>query len=499
MNASRLPGASPNDDAAGAGRVGEVLAGKYRIVRLIGEGGMGQVYEAEHATVGRRFAVKFLRPHLVSNEEALARFRREARAAGALESEHIAAVTDFDIAADGAPFLVMEYLEGRSLGQLLAEEGPLPVPRAAGALLQVCRGLEAAHAAGILHRDLKPDNLFVVRRADGSERVKVVDFGIAKLMHAADSPPIQTGAAIGTPFYMAPEQARGDKGLDERVDVYALGVILYELLSGEKPHPGDCANAVLAHVLTKSAVRLDTLRSGLPARLVELVHRALAFEPRDRPVSVRALGRELEEFIAPEVRRGNAQLELRSFASAETAFSEPDIGARRRAPVSATAATLPTPDLHSLSKPGPPADTKGRRWALGLVVLVTSGVIVALFRMLAISSTQSAATASQPLPAVAARSGAPTASVVRPNAASSNAASPVASTIPTASTASTVTAERPALVGRPPGRPTLGSRTGGAPSSTGSTGAARATVSSEITGNASPPRRGRFDADNPYD
>ena len=188
MKTVRTPGASPNEDGAAGGRAGELLAGKYRIVRLIGEGGMGQVYEAEHATVGRRFAVKFLRPHLATNEEALARFRREARAAGALDSEHIATVTDFDVAADGSPFLVMEYLEGRSLGQLLAEEGPLPVPRAAGALLQVCRGLETAHAAGILHRDLKPDNLFVVRRADGSERVKILDFGIAKLMSAAELP-----------------------------------------------------------------------------------------------------------------------------------------------------------------------------------------------------------------------------------------------------------------------------------------------------------------------
>jgi serine/threonine protein kinase len=497
MNDFRPLGANPNDAGARTGRVGEVLAGKYRIVRLIGEGGMGQVYEAEHATVGRRFAVKFLRPHLASSEEALARFRREARAAGALDSEHIASVTDFDVAADGAPFLVMEYLEGRSLGQLLADEGPLPVPRAAGALLQVCRGLEAAHVAGILHRDLKPDNLFVVRRADGSERVKILDFGIAKLMHDAEPLPIQTGAAIGTPFYMAPEQARGDKALDERVDVYALGVILYELLSGEKPHPGDCANAVLAHVLTKSAVRLDTLRSGLPARLVDLVHSALAFEPRERPTSVRQLARELEEFIAPEVRQRNGQLELRSVAAAETASSESDVGGRR-ALVSATAPTLPTPDLHSLSKPGAAADIQGRRWALALAVLVTSGVVVALFRMLAISSTDPGVTAPEPLPAVGARLGAATPDAVSPSAGSSNPASSNAAN-PTASTAPAVTAERPAFVGRPPGRPTLGSQTGAAPSSVGSVGAARAAVSSESSGNATPPRRGRFDAENPYD
>jgi serine/threonine-protein kinase len=501
MKPFRAPGANANEGGATGSRCGELLTGKYRIVRLIGEGGMGQVYEAEHATVGRRFAVKFLRPHLASNEEALARFRREARAAGALDSEHIATVTDFDVAADGSPFLVMEYLEGRSLGQLLAEEGPLPVPRAAGALLQVCRGLETAHAAGILHRDLKPDNLFVVRRADGSERVKILDFGIAKLMYSAEPLPIQTGGAIGTPFYMAPEQARGDKAVDERIDVYALGVILYELLSGEKPHPGDCGNAVLAHVLTKSAVPLDTVRSGLPPPLVDLVHRALAFDPRCRPPTVRALGRELEDFVAPEIRRVHAQFELRSFATSET--SESSVGARR-APVSATAATLPTPDSHSLPLRGAPGGVSRRRWLLVPAALLASGIALALFRMRPPPSTDAGAAARDPLPPPGATlKAAPRAvgpEVVSPEAFSSNASNSSAAS-PAAVPAPPPAKARPVVVGRPRGRPTLGPRNGSAPShesSASSTAAARPAVSSGITG-AGPPRRGRFDAQNPYD
>jgi eukaryotic-like serine/threonine-protein kinase len=502
MKAFRTPGASPNEESAPGRRCGELLAGKYRIVRLIGEGGMGQVYEAEHATVGRRFAVKFLRPHLASNEEAVARFRREARAAGALDSEHIATVTDFDVAADGSPFLVMEYLEGKSLGQLLAEEGPLPVPRAAGALLQVCRGLEAAHAAGILHRDLKPDNLFVVRRADGSERVKILDFGIAKLMYSAEPLPIQTGGAIGTPFYMAPEQARGDKAVDERVDVYALGVILYELLSGEKPHPGDCGNAVLAHVLTKSAVPLATVRSGLPPPLVELVHRALAFEPRDRPPTVRALGRELEGFVAPEILRVHAQFELRSFAAPKT--SESNLGSRR-APVSPTAPTLPTPDSHSLPLPSAKASVSGRRWLLVPAALLASGLALALFRMRPVPSTDSAAATRAPLPALGAASkAAPRAvdpDVLHPSAFGSAAAKPSAVS-PSAAPTPPPAAERPGVVGRPRGRPTHGPQSGGAPSresSQSSALAARPAVSGDITGSAGTPRRRRFDAQNPYD
>ena len=177
--------------------------------------------------------------------------------------------------------------------------------------------------------------------------------------------------------------------------MYALGVILYELLSGEQPHPGDCGNAVLAHVLTKSAVPLDTVRSGLPSRLVELVHRALAFEPRYRPPTVRALARELEDFVAPEVRRVHAQFELRSFATPETSESG---AAPRRAPVSPTAPTLPTPDSHSLPLRGAPAPASGRRWLLVPAALLASGLALALFRMLPPPSTDSGTAAREPLP-----------------------------------------------------------------------------------------------------
>jgi serine/threonine-protein kinase len=246
-------------------RTGQVLGEKYRLARLIGEGGMGAVYEAQHLVVKRRFAVKLLRPELAKNTEAIARFRREAEAAGALESEHVAAVTDFGEAPDGAPYIVMEYLVGESVAALLEREGPLPVPRAVSILLQVCRGLEVAHDAGIVHRDLKPDNLFVIKRTDGSDLVKILDFGIAKLQGGATGVQVtRTGSAPGTPHYMAPEQARGEKAIDRRTDIYALGVILYELLSGERPHPGDSYNAILAHILTKQPAPLATVRTSDP-------------------------------------------------------------------------------------------------------------------------------------------------------------------------------------------------------------------------------------------
>jgi serine/threonine-protein kinase len=313
---------SDADTLAGGTRVGQIVAEKYRLERLLGRGGMGEVYEARHVVVGRRFALKLLHPHLAQGSSAVARFVREARAAGSLESPHIAAVVDFATTSDGMPFLVMEYLEGRSLGRLLASAGPLPVPRAVSLLLQICRGLEAAHRAGIVHRDLKPDNLFVVSQPDGSELLKILDFGIAKLVDEPSAQLTHSGAVLGTAFYMAPEQARGEKQVDFRVDLYALGVIAFEMLSARKPHPGESYNAILAHILTQPPESLHGLRPGLPEGLVELVETAMAFEPAARPSSAAAWAASLSAFSGREVSASAVHFDLRprdeSGASAET-------------------------------------------------------------------------------------------------------------------------------------------------------------------------------------
>ena len=311
--------------SSGAGdRIGQVLGEKYRLVRLIGEGGMGAVYEALHLVVKRRFAVKLLRPERANSADVVARFRREAEAAGALESEHIVAVTDFGESTDGAPYLVMEYLLGESVGSLLAREGPLPVPRAVSIVLQICRGLEVAHAAEIVHRDLKPDNLFVVRRTDGSDLVKILDFGIAKLRRAPADSVTRTGSALGTPFYMAPEQARGERSVDRRADVYALGVILYELLSAEKPHPGESYNAIFAHILTLPPTPLGAVRRDLPDPLVEAVHGALAYDAKDRPQTASEFATKIARFAAREITPAHSQLELRVALPGATTVATPD-------------------------------------------------------------------------------------------------------------------------------------------------------------------------------
>ena len=282
--------------------MGELVGAKYRIVRLLAQGGMGVVYEAQHTVVRRRFAVKFMRRDLAERRDILTRFQREAEAAGALESEHVAAAVDFGIAEDGAPYIVMEYLVGESLTALLGREGPLPVGRAADLVSQAGRGMEVAHAAGIIHRDLKPQNLFVCRRQDGTDLLKVLDFGVAKLqtideMNAAT----RTGAVVGTVAYMSPEQARGDKVVDQRSDVYALGAILYELCSGRKPHPGESHNAILHHIATQPAVPLESVAPELPVGFLAIVAGALAADPAARPASAGALVEALAPFAKREV------------------------------------------------------------------------------------------------------------------------------------------------------------------------------------------------------
>jgi len=360
--------------ATGARR-GQVVAGKYRVERLLGRGGMGEVYEARHVVVGRRFAIKFLHPGVASGNDANARFLREAQAAGALDNEHIAAVVDFDRADDGAPFLVMEYLHGESLATTLRREGVLPVPRALGILLQACDGLAAAHEAGIVHRDLKPDNLFLVARPDASELLKIVDFGVAKLVSGEPSArDTQSGAVLGTPLYMAPEQARGEKTVDFRVDIHALGVIAYELLSGERPHPGDGYNAILAHILTRPARPLRELCRDVPDGLLRVIERAMAFEPSTRHESAADLARALSPFAGREVTSRAAQFDLRRANDVKVGAVTLDTPADTQAPVEGTLQSA-VGDARVSSANG----NAGRRlWPLGVLA-----VGAALFWLLA--------------------------------------------------------------------------------------------------------------------
>jgi serine/threonine-protein kinase len=283
---------------AALGLIGQVLQETYRIERKIGEGGMGAVYEASHTRVRRRFAIKVLSPEVASNEEAFARFRREAEITSELGHPHIIEVIDFNVTASGSPYMVMELLQGESLGDHIQREGALPLARVEAILRQTAAALAAAHRRGVIHRDLKPQNIFLCQREDGSEVVKVLDFGISKVK-GSRSMMTGTHVVIGTPNYMTPEQAEGRAAqVTEQTDVFALGTILYEMLSGQAPFLADTIPAVLYQVVHVEPPSLAGLRSDLPQGARLAVERALRKRPEERWASIEELAQAFAAALA---------------------------------------------------------------------------------------------------------------------------------------------------------------------------------------------------------
>ncbi len=265
--------------------IGLALDNKYRIVRVIGRGGMGVVYEAEHTTLGKRVAIKLMLEKYTGDSEAVARFTREALAASRIGNPHIIDVMDIGTAPDGRSFVVMELLEGAPLSRIIEEQGPMAPTRAISIMRQVLKAVGAAHAKGIVHRDLKPDNIFIIDHGDSGDFVKLLDFGISKMMdpdlQVAATKLTTTGVVMGTPLYMAPEQAMGAE-VDHLADVYACGVIMYELLAGKPPFDGATYAVLVAKLLTTEPPLLTEHRPGLSAKLVAAVHRALEKDPQAR-------------------------------------------------------------------------------------------------------------------------------------------------------------------------------------------------------------------------
>ena len=261
--------------------VGRVVKGRYQIMSKLGEGGMGTVYLAEQVSIGRKVALKLLRGNYAMDAEFIARFGREARLAASLNHRNIVTVYDFDQADDESLFIAMEYLDGEKLSDVIQRDGPLEIGRAVRLCLRSAEGLEAAHRAGVIHRDIKPDNIMVVGE-EGAETIKLMDFGIARLRDVATTSRLtRPDVIMGTPAYMAPEQTEG-KEISERTDIYALGIVFYEMLSGQVPFKAPTPAAVLLKQVQEIPVPLRKLRREVPTEIERIVMQALEKKPERR-------------------------------------------------------------------------------------------------------------------------------------------------------------------------------------------------------------------------
>jgi serine/threonine protein kinase len=266
--------------------LGKLLDNRYRLVEKIGEGGMGSIYKAIHTEMGRTCAIKLLTAISTANEDAIARFKREAKMASRIDNPHAVTIYDFGEAEGGELFLAMEYIDGKPLSRLIADERVLPIERVLHITSQVAEGLAAAHAMDIVHRDLKPDNIMIARKGADTDYVKVLDFGIAKTMtdDAADNL-TKTGFVLGTPFYMSPEQLLGEK-LDPRSDIYSLAIIVYEMLCGKLPFAGDNPQAVMMKRITGEPIALRNVAPAISESIEQVVMSGLA---RDREMRVQTV------------------------------------------------------------------------------------------------------------------------------------------------------------------------------------------------------------------
>jgi eukaryotic-like serine/threonine-protein kinase len=335
--------------------------GNYRILQKIGTGGMGAVYLAEHPLIGKKVALKVIHRELAGNREVVGRFFNEARAVNKIGNEHIVEVHDFGQSPDGHYFFLMEFLEGRTLAEVLAAERVLPVGRALHVAAQLAEALGAAHAAGIIHRDLKPDNVMLVTRLGDPDFVKILDFGLAKMFEGgAMSNLTAQGVVLGTPQYMSPEACESKRNVDHRTDIYALGVLLYQMLCGEVPFDGGSMGEVLVKQVTQAPPAPRALNPYVPPSVEQIILRCLAKAPDARFPHMAALREALldsDRYLASSPPVVPAAL-TRSGPQAQTMFSDGG-GAPRPAPAGgppappdrgtgpALALRPPPPSIHS--------------------------------------------------------------------------------------------------------------------------------------------------------
>jgi hypothetical protein len=315
-------------------RAGDVVAGKYRIESVIGTGGMGVVLGAHDTSLGRRVAIKFLSPHKARNEDANARFVREARAAASIQSEHVVRVFEVGTLPTGASYIVMEHLAGGDLAQILGSRGALPIDEAVDYLLEACEAIGEAHNRGIVHRDLKPQNLFVTHTPDGSSCVKVLDFGISKAIDEGAQNLTATDTVMGTPLYMSPEQVRSLKSVDLRSDIWALGAILFELVSASPIYEAATATALCAMIAMDPPTPLRARRPDAPPELEAVILRCLHKDPNGRYADVAALAEALAPFASERGRASAARVVrvVRGGQAPAAGTSSPNFGGAAYAP-----------------------------------------------------------------------------------------------------------------------------------------------------------------------
>jgi serine/threonine protein kinase len=327
--------------------IGDIVGDKYRVDRALGNGGMAYVMAATHLTLDRPVAIKILLPGLCENQEAIARFLREARASVRIQGDHVARVIDVGTLDDGAPYMVMDLLEGCDLARDLRDRNTLPIGEAVDFVLQACEALAEAHAFGIVHRDLKPANLFLTRRSDGSPLVKVLDFGISKAFVVEGQTSVTLTDAhgiLGSPCYMSPEQVRKPRTVDSRSDIWSLGIILYELIGGLPPFVSDTPMGVLAAVVTDHPPSLVMVRDDVPPGLEDVISKCLEKEASRRYQDVVELAVALKPF-APSGETAVARIAAVARAAKERALfpahrSSSDAGLRRSSVHPPDAATL---------------------------------------------------------------------------------------------------------------------------------------------------------------
>jgi len=380
----RIEGSGPGRGVVGVPdldigvRPGDILAGKYQVERVLGVGGMGVVVAAHHVQLEEKVALKFLLPDALHNSEAVARFVREARAAVKIKSEHVARVTDVGQLENGSPYIVMEYLDGSDLSGLLRNQGAMPVEQAVDFVLQACEALADAHALGIVHRDLKPANLFCIQRSDGGLSIKVLDFGISKITTpgAPGHDMTRTSALMGSPLYMSPEQMTLSKGVDARTDIWSLGIILFELLTGRTPFEAEAVTHLAVKVTNDPAPPVRSIRFDAPAGLEAVIARCLEKDRAKRFQNVGELAVALRDF-GPKNGRISVERVLGTLRKAGMFGDVVPPSGSAAAPVATHAASTPNAPQTDASWGHTAAGTRsGGKAVVGVAVAVALGVVV---------------------------------------------------------------------------------------------------------------------------